>query len=95
MHLCSGIEICLKSQSYNVNYWKFKLKTDIGDDRFKSYQQKFSALKNNENFETVFLAFEDFHQDLNGNIPPDETPLDLTRLIESGYRVPASAILTT
>lgn len=82
----SGLEIRFKSQGQNVSEWKLKLKTDISVDRFTSYQQKFSASKNNEDFETAFLAFSDFHQDVNGEVPEDEIPLNLSKIKTIGIQ---------
>ena len=81
------LEIRFKSQGQNVSHWKMKLKTDISVDRFTSYQQEFSASKNNEDFETAFLAFSDFHQDVKGEIPEDEIPLNLSKIKTIGIQV--------
>ena len=34
----------------------------------------------------AYLPFEKFHQDVNGDVPPDEIPLDLTKIEAIGIQ---------
>lgn len=46
----------------------------------------FQALENNLGFETGFLPFSNFHQDVNGTVNPDEPPLDLANVKTFGLQ---------
>ena len=81
-----GLEIKFRSQSANIRQWKIVLRTDSSIDRFTSYQQLFDVQPDQKDFETIFMPFEDFHQDVNGTVPPDETPLDLTKIKSIGIQ---------
>merc|ERR1711997_443739 len=72
----AGLEIRFKAQAADIKLWKIVLKTSASVDRFTSYQQEFEASKTNEDFEIASLKFKDFHQTIDGEINPNEAPLN-------------------
>ena len=62
------------------------LKTSVSIDRFTGYQQEFEASKTNEDFEIATLKFKDFHQTIDGEINPNETPLNISDVRTFGFQ---------
>ena len=81
----SGLEIRLRSQASNITHWKIVLKTSASIDRFTSYEQIFE-LKNEVEFKSVTLMFNNFHQMKNGEINPDEVPLQKNDVKTFGFQ---------